>query len=353
MRHSRSIIVALVVALSGCGATIEVTPTLPPATQQGQASPSEGPSAAAPACGTAEYSPEAIVALPVSGPGPTGLALGGGYVWLADSTSDGGFVARVDPARPMLSDRVRIGWAPGNVLYAEGQVWVAETSGDGSRPTAPGQNDVLRVSAATLSVSGRSPVTDPGGLALTMHGVWAVSGASSLDLLDSLSGRVKARAAVDSGVVTFVRAGESTLYVTSTDPTGSSAQLELREMTTGRLTSSKGFAAAAGPVLVVGGSAWLPLRDAATEGWKLVLADTGQGSSSVPADINVNTFIALGDRVAGYASDGCIHAFLPTKPSADHALRPQDHGDVLALLADGDQIWVLTPSALAAYRFPG
>ena len=63
------------------------------------------------------------------GNAPTGIAVGGGGVWVADSLDDA--VVRIDPDTRSPTAKIAVGQSPAGVAYGAGSVWVAN-SGDGT-----------------------------------------------------------------------------------------------------------------------------------------------------------------------------------------------------------------------------
>jgi len=93
------------------------------------------------------------------GRGPSGIAFGGGYVWVANTDDD--TVTRIDP-RTSATVSLRVGDAPTGVAYGDGAIWVAN-SGDGT---------VSRIDAVRASVRATIHVGhSPAGIAVG-NGVW-------------------------------------------------------------------------------------------------------------------------------------------------------------------------------------
>jgi YVTN family beta-propeller protein len=94
------------------------------------------------------------------GQGPTGVAVGGGSVWVTDS----GFhsVSRVDP-QSRSSTTIPVGDKPLGISYADGAIWVAN-SGDGT---------VSRIDAASGTVTDTIHVgSSPVAIAVSRGLVW-------------------------------------------------------------------------------------------------------------------------------------------------------------------------------------
>jgi YVTN family beta-propeller protein len=93
------------------------------------------------------------------GHGPSGIAVGGGYVWVANTDDD--TLTRIDP-RSSATFSLRVGDAPTGVAYGDGAIWVAN-SGDGT---------VSRVDAARAKVTAKIHVGhSPAGVAFG-NGLW-------------------------------------------------------------------------------------------------------------------------------------------------------------------------------------
>ena len=63
------------------------------------------------------------------GNGPSGIAVGEGGVWVADSLDNA--VVRIDPNRRAVVETIPVGQSPAGVAVGGGSVWVAN-SGDGT-----------------------------------------------------------------------------------------------------------------------------------------------------------------------------------------------------------------------------
>ena len=57
------------------------------------------------------------------GHGPTGIAVGDGAVWVANS--DDGTIMKIDPALRRVVATIRVGNRPTGVVTANGRVWVS------------------------------------------------------------------------------------------------------------------------------------------------------------------------------------------------------------------------------------
>jgi YVTN family beta-propeller protein len=62
------------------------------------------------------------------GHGPSGIAVGNGFVWVTNSLD--GTVAKIDPATNTVVDTIAVGNGPVGIVYADDAVWVANTADD-------------------------------------------------------------------------------------------------------------------------------------------------------------------------------------------------------------------------------
>lgn len=93
------------------------------------------------------------------GNGPAGVAVGGGYVWVAD-TADG-VLSRFDPGTGTLS-KVNVGKAPVGVAYGAGAVWVTDSLDGTIARVDPTNGSVLHIRVGDM----------PTALATTGDAVW-------------------------------------------------------------------------------------------------------------------------------------------------------------------------------------
>jgi peptide/nickel transport system substrate-binding protein len=101
------------------------------------------------------------------GNGPTGIALGDGAVWVANSLDNS--VSRIDPNRGVVVATIPVGGTPSGVAVGLGAVWVSN-AGDGT---------VSRISPSSKAVIRSIPVGNgPGAIAVGAGAVWV---ANSLD----------------------------------------------------------------------------------------------------------------------------------------------------------------------------
>ena len=103
----------------------------------------------------------AVARMPLHKFRASGIAVGGGVIWVTDIGSD--HVWMIDPARTSPSGSVRVGAGPIDVAYGAGSIWVAN-SGDG---TVSRIDPVTGTVVETISVGG-----SPTGLAVSGNEVW-------------------------------------------------------------------------------------------------------------------------------------------------------------------------------------
>jgi streptogramin lyase len=95
-----------------------------------------------------------VDAFPSGGLAPQGIAVGDGYVWVANHHGNPtGSVAKIDPATDTLIDVIPVGAAsftggPGFLAAVPGSVWAG----------VPNQSTVLRINTATDAISATIPV---------------------------------------------------------------------------------------------------------------------------------------------------------------------------------------------------
>ena len=76
-----------------------------------------------------------MTTIPV-GAGPTGIAVGAGAVWVANSRD--GTVSRIDPRRDRVVATIAVGDSPDNLTVSAGRVWVTVQTGSVSPPPRAG-----------------------------------------------------------------------------------------------------------------------------------------------------------------------------------------------------------------------
>lgn len=153
-----------------------------------------------------------VASIPVKGAWPlTGIAVGGGSVWVARLGAGDGTVVRIDPqTNEVVGAPIPVGAGPAHVAYVAGFVWVTNTA-DGS---------VSRIDPRTGQVTASGGIVRMGGPPEPGSGpVWALSNDSVLTL-DPASNMVLASLPIPRpDEVVFSEGGVWILTTTgSTDP---------------------------------------------------------------------------------------------------------------------------------------
>ena len=129
------------------------------------------------------------------------LANGAGGVWVASAAPPGvkdGRLFRLDPRTGRRTASVPVGWWPSGVAVGLGGAWVADSIGDGSRlkNNLPGlQNALTRIDLRGNRVIATIAVPGIDSVAVGYNAVWAtalVGGAETLRRLDPRTNRVVA-----------------------------------------------------------------------------------------------------------------------------------------------------------------
>jgi DNA-binding beta-propeller fold protein YncE len=97
------------------------------------------------------------------GKGVAAVAVGGGSVWVTDSTT--GELLRIDDETARVTQRIKIGGHPGPIAYGGGRVWIADTKGAGITAVNTKGGRVVRRDLA--------PHAAPLRLASGAGGLWA------------------------------------------------------------------------------------------------------------------------------------------------------------------------------------
>ncbi len=115
------------------------------------------------------------------GPAPSGVAVGGGSLWVADAIE--GTVRRIDPQRRRTVAAIDVGSEPYGVVFAAGSVWVTNADDDTVSRIDPVTNRVT----ATIRV-GRNPY----GIAVGGRSLWTANlGDGTVSQIDAARGRVR------------------------------------------------------------------------------------------------------------------------------------------------------------------
>ena len=148
-----------------------------------------------------------VVALIPLGGSPRGVALGGGYLWTANT--DEGTVSQIDPEHLRVIRTVGVGARATALVEAGGVMWVATGS----------DNTVVQIDARSGGVLGRarvstSPIASAYAIDAGRRAIWVGSGAE-LAKLDPSSGAVVARWRYVGGVNDVVVDGSSVWIASS------------------------------------------------------------------------------------------------------------------------------------------
>src|SRR5207237_3030439 len=103
------------------------------------------------------------------GNAPTGVAVGGGGVWVVDSLDDK--VVQVDPGTRSVTAVIPVGRSPAGVAFGAGSVWVAN-SGDG---TVTRVNPSTDKAIATIAIGG-----SPQAITIVGSQAWVTVDAQSI-----------------------------------------------------------------------------------------------------------------------------------------------------------------------------
>ena len=133
------------------------------------------------------------------GRAPSGLAVGGGSVWVADSLE--GTVRRIDPVRRRVISTIRVGRQPYALAFTAGSVWVTNTDDGTVSRIDPHTNKVV----ATIRV-GRNPH----GIAAVSRSLWVANlGDGTVSRIDATSRRVVETVHVGADPIAVAPVGES------------------------------------------------------------------------------------------------------------------------------------------------
>ncbi len=108
---------------------------------------------------------------------PSGIAVGAGGVWVADSEDDA--VVRIDPTTQSVTRTIAVGRSPAGIAIGAGSIWVAD-SGDGT---------VTRIDPRTNRVLARIPVGgSPQAITIANGRAWVTVDAQAIGPADLTSG---------------------------------------------------------------------------------------------------------------------------------------------------------------------
>ena len=270
------------------------------------------------------------------GNGPAGIAVGAGFVWVANSLD--GTVSRIDPRQRggRAQQTIRVGNQPVGVAAGEGAVWVANTAdktlsridpetGDAGRPIstrdgadvlAVGRSGVWVASRATDTVTQLDPRTGseiqrfnvgrgPSALSVTAEAAWVTTEFDgSLYRLDPERG--SARSTPVGSSPRGVAADQRTVRVTHADGVltevdAKTVDVEQRVRLGGRL----------GALAASGDDVFVPVREsgAAHRGGTLEIVGDKDGTDSADPAVAytlITSALALitGDGLVGYRRTG-------------------------------------------------
>ena len=183
--------------------------------------------------------PGSLTQIPV-GNGPTGIAVGAGGVWVADSLDNK--ITRIDPGSRSVTDTIPVGRSPSGVAVGAGSVWVAN-SGDGT---------VTRIDPLTNRVLATIPVGgSPQAITVADGRVWVTLDAQTIKLAAG-GGTLRWEIGFDfdslDPAVSYFRPSWQVLYATcaqllnypdASGPAGETADTGGRAVAAGRLGGSQ------------------------------------------------------------------------------------------------------------------
>jgi YVTN family beta-propeller protein len=141
------------------------------------------------------------------GPAPSGVAVGGGAVWVADSIQ--GAVRRIDPLRRRTVAAIDVGSEPYEVVFAAGSVWVTNADDSTVSRIDPRTNRVT----ATIRV-GRNPY----GIAVRGRSLWVTNlGDSTVSQIDAVGGRVRRTIRTGGDPVGVAFAGDAVWFTLNSE----------------------------------------------------------------------------------------------------------------------------------------
>jgi len=154
--------------------------------------------------------PLAPVALePVAvGSGADGVAVGEGFVWVADKDDD--LVTRINPSTRRKAGTTPVGREPDSIAIGEGGVWVTNSS----------SHSVSRIDPKTSKVVEEVPVgREPEGIAVGKGAVWVANGGAGTVTRIDADGRARRTTAVGPEPVQLALAPSSVWVTVSGDGT--------------------------------------------------------------------------------------------------------------------------------------
>lgn len=157
-------------------------PTSLPAPSPTAASPSATPSATlSPSPTLTPY--DGAEALIEMAPGPRGVAIADGSVWVASTI--GGTIQRVDPAANDIVAEIDAGRRPVTLVTIDGELWASVLNGESA-----GDDEVVRIDTANNAVDIEAQTPVHHNIATGSGAVWAIDMLGTLSAVDASSGQV-------------------------------------------------------------------------------------------------------------------------------------------------------------------
>jgi YVTN family beta-propeller protein len=293
------------------------------------------------------YDPPAVGPLPSLGTievgeQPTGMAVGGGALWVVNR--EGGTVSRIDLASSRVVATVPVGSAADAVAVGRDAVWV----GGWSRQDG---DTVLRIDPRTNRVAATVPVpSEPYGLAVTDDAVWATSlVAGTVTRIDPRTNRV----------VAVIRTGGRPVHVAADDRSvwvsyPLDTLVKRIDPRTNRVTGSLRVAQPQGVVLGFG-SVWVPSERAG----EVLRIDprtdprTVAGAGRIKVD-GAPVLLAVGpDAVWVGTGNQTIQRIDPGTGTVTATFRAG--GTLHGMAVDGRSLWTVDPvgNTVSRSRLPG
>jgi YVTN family beta-propeller protein len=149
---------------------------------------------------------EVVASIPDLPHGPSGIAIAGDSVWVANSRAD--VITRIDARSGRIAATVPVSHTPLPVAYAYGSIWVRNAMSEGN-------GSVSRIDPASNRVLAEIPVRPVAGrdgldsLGIAPNGLWVAG--LFLERIDPAQNRVVERRGLTANAVTY---GEGSLWLT-------------------------------------------------------------------------------------------------------------------------------------------
>jgi YVTN family beta-propeller protein len=155
-----------------------------------------------------------VVATIAAGKAPSGVAIGEGSVWVANSGD--GTVSRIDPVSNRVTGVIRVGKRPVAITFGEGGIWVANFLGNSVSRIDPATNEVV----ATIPLEGNpaSIAVGDGAVFVASSEEIIVTEPSSMVnvwLIDPGTDTVTATSRIAAGCSGVVAEGEGAAWVST------------------------------------------------------------------------------------------------------------------------------------------